>query len=62
MVFFLIARRWVRPQTHFYYKHSELSVKYNNCLKTVLQKGTSKPVIYGDLVNKYKRIVKKPFF
>ena len=34
----------------FYYRHSELIVEYNICLKTLLQQGISKPEFYGDLV------------
>ena len=43
-------------------RHSELIVKYNICLKTLLQQGISEPVCYGDLVYKFKRIVGKPNF
>ena len=43
----------------FYYRHSELIVKYNIGLKTLLQQGISK---HGDLVYKFKRIVGKPNF
>ena len=32
------------------------------CLKTLLQKGTSEPVFYGDLVCEFKRIIGKPSF
>ena len=46
----------------FYYRHSELIVKYNICLKTLLQQSISEPVVYGDLVYKFKRIVGKPNF
>ena len=46
----------------FYYRHSELIVKYNIGLKTVLQQGISEPIFYGDLVYKFKRIVGKPNF
>ena len=45
-----------------YYRRSKLIVKYNRCLKTLLQQGISKPVFYGDLVYKFKRIVGKPNF
>ena len=38
-------------------KHSELIVKYNIGLKTILQQGKSEPIFYGDLVFKFKRIV-----
>ena len=31
-------------------------------LKTLLQQGTSEPIFYGDVVNKFKRIVGKPNF
>ena len=44
----------------FYHRHSELIVKYNIGLKTLLQQGMSELVIYGDLVYKFKRIVGKP--
>ena len=46
----------------FYHRHSELIVKYNIGLKTLLQKGISEPISYGDLVYKFKRIVGKPNF
>ena len=42
--------------------NSELIVKYNIELKTLLQQGISEPVFYGDLVYKFKRIVGKPNF
>ena len=43
-------------------QHSELIVKYNIGLKTLLQQGMSEPIFYGDLVYKFKRIVGKPNF
>ena len=46
----------------FYHRHSELIVKYNIGLKTLLQQGISEPTFYGDLVYKFKRIVGKPNF
>ena len=42
-----------------YYIHSELIVKYNIELKTLLQQGISELIFYGDLVYKFKR---KPNF
>ena len=39
----------------FYHRHSELIVKYNIGLKTLLQQDISEPIFYGDLVYKYKR-------
>ena len=42
----------------FYHRHSELIVKYNIGLKNLLQQGKSEPTFYGDLVYKFKRIVK----
>ena len=36
--------------SQFYYRRSEFIVKYNICLKTLLQLGISEPVFYGDLV------------
>ena len=46
----------------FYHRHSELIVKYNIGLKTLLQQCISEPIFYGDLVYKFKRIVEKPNF
>ena len=46
----------------FYYRHSELIVKYNIGLKTLLQQGISEPIFYGDLVLIFKQIVGKPNF
>ena len=46
----------------FYQRHSELIVKYIIGLKTLLQQGISEPIFYGDLVYKFKRIVRKPNF
>ena len=46
----------------FYNRHSELIIKYNIGLKTLLQQGISEPIFYGDLVYKFKRIVGKPNF
>ena len=43
----------------FYHRHSEIIVKYNIGLKTLLQQGISEPIFYGDLVYKFKRIVGK---
>ena len=45
-----------------YHRHSELIVKYNIGLKTILQQGISELIFYGDLVYKFKRIVGKPNF
>ena len=42
----------------FYHKHSEINVKIG--LKTFLQQGISEPILYGDYVYKFKRIVGKP--
>ena len=46
----------------FYHRHSELMVKFNIGLKTLLQQGISEILFYGDLVYKFKRIVGKPNF
>ena len=48
--------------SEFYHRHSELIVKYNIGLKTLLQQDISEPIFYGDLVYKFKRIVGKPNF
>ena len=41
----------------YYHQHSGLIVKYTICLKSLLQQGIQDPVFYGDLVQKFKRIV-----
>ena len=41
----------------FYHRYSELIVKYNIGLKTLLLQGISEPILYGDLVYKFKIIV-----
>ena len=46
----------------FYHKHSELIIKYNIGLKTLLQQGISESIFSCDLVYKFKRIVGKPNF
>ena len=47
----------------FYHRYSELIVKYNIGLKTLLQQCISEPIsVYGDLIYKFKRIVGKPNF
>ena len=43
-----------------YHRQSELFVKYNIGLKTLLQWGIAEPIFYGDLVYKFKRNVRKP--
>ena len=46
----------------FYHRHSELIVEYNIGLKTPLQQGISEPIIYENLVYKFKRIVGTPYY
>ena len=41
----------------FYHRPSELIVKNNIGLKTLLQQGISEPIFYGDLVYKLKRFL-----
>ena len=48
--------------SEFYHRHSELIVKYNIGLQTLLQQGILEPIFYGDLADKFKRIVGKPNF
>ena len=45
-----------------HFLNSELTVKYNIGLKTLMRQGISEPIFYGDLVYKFKRIVGKPYF
>ena len=42
-----------------YHRHSQLIVKYNIGLKTLLPQGISEAIFYDDLVYKFKRIVGK---
>ena len=46
----------------FYYRHSELIVKYNIGLKALMQQGILEPIFYRDLVYKFKQIIGKPNF
>ena len=46
----------------FYHRHSELIVKCNIGLKTLLQQGISEPIFYRDLVYKFRRTVGKSNF
>ena len=46
----------------FHHRHSELIVKYNIGLKTLLQHGISEFIFYGDFVYKFKRIFGRPNF
>ena len=46
----------------FYHRHSEVIVKYNTGLKTLLQQGISEPIFHGDLVYQFKRMVENPNF
>ena len=51
-----------KASSKFYHSHSDLIVKYNIGLETLLQPGISEPIFYGDLVYKFKRIVGKRNF
>ena len=44
----------------FYDRHTELLVKYNIGLKSLLQQGISESIFYGVLVYKFKRIIGRP--
>ena len=46
----------------FYHRHSELIVKYNISLKTLVQQGISELIFYGDLVYKFQKNFYKTFF
>ena len=43
-------------------RHSALVEKYNVSLKTLLQQGISEPEFYGDLVYRFRKIVRKSNF
>ena len=40
----------------FYRRNLEMTVKYNVCLKILLQQSIPEPLLYGNLVYKFKRI------
>ena len=46
----------------FYRRHYELVSKFSVGLKTLLHQGLSEPEFYGDLVNKFKKIVGRADF
>ena len=46
----------------FYCRHFEIVSKYNVGLKTLLLQGLSEPEFYGDLVNKFRKIIDKNDF
>ena len=45
-----LYHKLLKAFSKFYNRHSELIVKYNICIKTLMQQGISEPVFYGDLV------------
>ena len=57
---YTLLRTYLIKFSKFYYRHSELIVKYIIGFKTLLQQGISVPIFYGDLVHKFKIIVGKP--
>ena len=46
----------------FYRRHYELISKFNVGLKTLLREGLSEPEFYGDLVYKFKKLIRKNDF
>ena len=46
----------------FYRRHFKLVSKYNTGLRLLLQQGLSEPEFYGDLVYKFRKIVRKTEF
>ena len=46
----------------FYRRHFELIEKYHVSLKKLMQQGICNPEFYGDLVNKFKKIIGNPNF
>ena len=65
-MFFILGYRYHtlrnRAFSKLYNRHSESIIKYDTCLKTLLQHGISEAVFHGDLVYKFKIIVGKPSF
>ena len=65
-MFYILGYRYhtlrYRAFSKFYSRHSESNVKYNTCLKTLLQHGISEAVFHGDLVYEFKIIVGKSSF
>ena len=46
----------------FYRRHFDIVSKYNVGLKGLLLEGLSEPEFYGDLVNKFRKIIGKIIF
>ena len=46
-----------KKNSKFYRRHYELISKYDVGLKTLLGEGLSEPEFYGDLVNKFKKLI-----
>ena len=43
--------------TKFFYRNSDILIKFNSNLKTLLREGISKPAFYGDVVYKLRKIM-----
>ena len=51
-----------KPFSKFYRRHCELISKFNVGLKTLLRVGLSEPELYGALVYKFKKLIKRNDF
>ena len=60
--YFYRYHKTLKSFSKFYHRHSELIVKYNIGVKTLLGQGKSEPIFYCELVYKFKRVVGKPNF
>ena len=58
----MLSRVLLVPSRDFSATNVIYIVKYYIGLKTLLQICISEPIFYGDLVDKFKRIVRKPYF
>ena len=56
------SHKFRKAFSKFYRRHFDLVSKYNVGLKTRLLQGLSTPEFYGDLVNKFRKIIGKILF
>ena len=54
---FTVTAKILKQGYRYHHRHSELFAKYDVGLKTLLQCFISEPVLYGDLVYKFKEFL-----
>ena len=63
--FLKLGYRYLKIRTafsKFYQRHFDLMSKYNVGFYTLLLQGLSEPAFYGDLMNKFRKIIGKTNF